>query len=72
MRVNNFLALGMQTFSNTSEIYTSRISVSINGTPVMNDTTSIRPISTEGHHGIAFTYTLVQAGKRIIMLFNLF
>ncbi|CAF2710297.1 unnamed protein product [Rotaria sp. Silwood2] len=63
--INDHLALGMQHFSETNQIYSVRSAISIHGKNITNTTTKVCPQATADFYGAAFTYTLVEDRKRI-------
>ncbi|CAF4620767.1 unnamed protein product [Rotaria sp. Silwood2] len=63
--INNHLAIGMQNFSETNQIYSVRSALSIHGQNITHTTINVFPKATTGFHGVAFTYTLAEDCKRI-------
>ncbi|CAF1200488.1 unnamed protein product [Rotaria sp. Silwood1] len=58
--LHDHLAIGMQSFSETNQIYSVRSVFSIHGKNVTNTTTHVFPQAATGFYGAAFTFTVVE------------
>ncbi|CAF2914942.1 unnamed protein product [Rotaria sp. Silwood2] len=63
--INDHLAIGMQSYSETNQIYSIRSAISIHGKNITNTTMKVHPQAITGFYGAAFTFILVQDRKRI-------
>jgi hypothetical protein len=67
--LGNFLAIGMQEYSDTNQIYIVKTIPGMSDTNINEDTTEIYPKFMSDTAGVALTYTVIENGMKIFSFF---